>query len=177
MNNNRQESRSIEDVVKMIDSGKLVLPEFQRDFKWSIEKSETLFDSIFQGLFIGSLIISRPKFDLACKGFDLRERGKKSRKPVPRKYEKTEFEQNDIYTLLDGQQRTTAIYRALKGKDVIYIVFHDLQFLSSKECYDNDNNKILVKHEKYIEGFDSSKPKEGEFYIKICDLFTSIDYR
>ena len=64
MNHNTQETRSIEDIVKMIDDGKLVLPEFQRDFKWPLEKTETLFDSIFNNLFIGSLIIFRPKFDL-----------------------------------------------------------------------------------------------------------------
>ncbi|MEJ6686444.1 MAG: DUF262 domain-containing protein [Crocinitomicaceae bacterium] len=96
MNSNTQETRSIEDLVKMIDSNKLVLPEFQRDFKWPIEKSETLFDSIFQDLFIGSLIISRPKFELACKGFDLRERGKSSRKPIPKLYKVEDFEQKDI---------------------------------------------------------------------------------
>lgn len=176
MNSNTQETRSIEDLVKMIDSKKLVLPEFQRDFKWPIEKSETLFDSIFQDLFIGSLIISRPKFELACKGFDLRERGKSSRKPVPKLYTVEEFDQNDIYTLLDGQQRATSIYRALKGKDVIHLIFRDVDTLMSSKFYDNENDKILVKYDQYIEGFDSSKPKEGEFYLKICDLYTSIDY-
>jgi hypothetical protein len=176
INSNTQETRSIEDLVKMIDSKKLVLPEFQRDFKWPIEKSETLFDSIFQELFIGSLIISKPKFDLTCKGFDLRERGKSSRKPVPKLYKTEEFDQNGIYTLLDGQQRATAIYRALKGKDVIHLIFKDIDTLMSSKFYDADNDQILIKHDQYIEGFDSSKPKEGEFYLKICDLYTSIDY-
>lgn len=176
MNSNTQETRSIEDLVKMIDSEKLVLPEFQRDFKWPIEKSETLFDSIFQGLFIGSLIISRPKFDLACKGFDLRQRGTSSRKPIPKLYKVEEFDQKDIYTLLDGQQRATALYRALKGKDVIHLIFKDIETLMSEEFYDAANDQILIKYDQYIEGFDSSKPKEGEFYLKICDLYTATDY-
>ena len=177
MNSNTQETRSIEDLIKMIEADKLVLPEFQRDFKWPIEKCETLFDSIFQDLFIGSLIISRPKFDLACKSFDLRERGKSSRKPIPREYTKDEFEQNDIYTLLDGQQRATSIYRALKGKDVIHVIFKNIDTLLSENYYDKNSQKILVKYDEYIEGFDSSKPKDGEFYLRICDLYTSIDYR
>ena len=46
MDENSQETRSIEDLMKMIDAGKLVLPEFQREFKWPIEKTVTLFDSI-----------------------------------------------------------------------------------------------------------------------------------
>lgn len=177
MNTNTQETRSIEDIVKMIDAGKLLLPEFQRDFKWPIEKSETLFDSIFQDLFIGSLIVSRPKFDLACKSFDLRVRGKSSRKPVPKLYSATDFEQQDIYTLLDGQQRATSIYRALKGKDIIHVIFKDIDTLLSKEFYDFKEQKILVSYEKYIEGFDSSKPRDGEFHLSISDLYTSLDYR
>lgn len=177
MQSNFQDTKSIEDIIKMIDDNKLLLPEFQRDFKWPIEKSETLFDSIFQDLFIGSLIVSRPKFDLACKGFDLRERGKSSRKPIPKLYTEQDFEQNDIYTLLDGQQRTTSIYRALKGKDIIHIIFKDIDTLISPDFYDYEKEEIKVNYEKYIEGFDSSKPKNGEFHIAINDLYKSIDYR
>jgi hypothetical protein len=177
MQTNTQETRSIEDIIKMIDTGKLVLPEFQRDFKWSIEKSETLFDSIFQDLFIGSLIVSKPKFDLACKGFDFRERGSKKHKPKPKLMTSEDFELNDIYTLLDGQQRTTAIYRSLKGMDVIYIIFKDIDTLLSKDYYDYQSNHIKVKYDEYIEGFDSIQPKKGTFYLRICDLFSSMDYR
>lgn len=175
MNNSQQETRSIRDVVSMIDKNKLVLPEFQRDFKWPLEKSEVLFDSIFQDLFIGSLIISRPKFSLACKGFDTRERGKSSRKPKPENYEATRFENESIFTLLDGQQRVTSIYRALKGFDVIYLIFRDVNDITSDEFYDINEKKIVTHHEKYIEGFDSSKPKSDEFFVRICDLYTAIE--
>ena len=177
MQTNTQETKSIEDIIKMIETDKLVLPEFQRDFKWPIEKTETLFDSIFQDLFIGSLIVSKPKFDLACKGFDFRERGSKKHKPKPKLMTAEYFELNDIYTLLDGQQRTTAIYRALKGMDVIYIIFKDIDTLLSNDFYDYQTNHIKVKYDEYIEGFDSVQPKNDVFYLRICDLFSSMDYR
>jgi hypothetical protein len=177
MQTNTQETRSIEDIIKMIDNGKLVLPEFQRDFKWPIEKTETLFDSIFQDLFIGSLIVSKPKFELACKGFDFRERGSKKHKPKPKLMTSDDFESNDIYTLLDGQQRTTAIYRALKGMDIIYVIFKDIDTLLSKEYYDYQSNSIKVKYDEYVEGFDTVKPKDDVFYLRICDLFSSMDFR
>jgi hypothetical protein len=177
MQTNTQETRSIEDIIKMIDTDKLVLPEFQRDFKWPIEKTETLFDSIFQDLFIGSLIVSKPKFDLACKGFDFRERGSKKHKPKPKLMTSEDFELNDIYTLLDGQQRTTAIYRALNGMDVIYIIFKDIDTLLSNEFYDYKTSQIKVKYDEYIEGFDSVQPKNDIFYLRICDLYSSMDFR
>ena len=128
----------------------------------AFRESEVLFDSIFQDLFIGSLIISRPKFELACKVFDLRERGKSSRKPVPQNFSAQKFETEDIYTLLDGQQRVTSIYRALKGKDIIYLIFRDIIEITSDEFYNLNDKKILVDHEKYIEGFDS-KPNQRTF--------------
>lgn len=177
MKTNTQETRSIEDIIKLIDNGKLLLPEFQRDFKWPIEKSETLFDSIFQNLFIGSLIVSKPKFDLVCKGFDLRERGSKSRKPERKLITEADFEQNDLYTLLDGQQRTTSIYRALKGQDTIYLIFKDFETLLSDEYYNKTEKKVLVSFEKYIEGFDSIKPKENIFYLKLSDLYLYMNHR
>ena len=177
MQENKQVTRSIEDLVKMIDSEKLVLPEFQRDFKWPIEKTETLFDSIFQDLFIGSLIISKPKFDLACKGFDFRPRGSKKHKPRAKDIYAIDFEHKDIYTLLDGQQRTTAMYRALKGVDIIYIIFKDIDTLLSQDYYDYQNRKVKVKYDEYIEGFDSVQPKENVFYLRVSDLYSSMDYR
>lgn len=177
MNHNTQETRSIEDIVKMIDDGKLVLPEFQRDFKWPLEKTETLFDSIFNNLFIGSLIISRPKFDLACKAFDIRPRGSRAHKPKERQYLSNEFEENDIYTLLDGQQRTTSIYRALKGKDFLYIIFKDLDELSNPEWYDEEEEVVKVSYTEYIEGFSTSIPRDGEFYLRVCDLYDARDHR
>jgi len=177
MQTNSQEFRSIEDIIRMIDNGKLLLPEFQRDFKWPIEKTETLFDSIFQDLFIGSLIVSKPKFDLACKNFDFRPRGLRKNKPRPKLMTSNDFELNDIYTLLDGQQRTTAIYRALKGMDVVYIIFRDISTLLSTDFYNYNNKAIKVKYDEYVEGFDTVKPKEDIFYLRICDLYTSMDFR
>lgn len=128
-------------------------------------------------MFIGSLIISKPKFDLACKGFDFRERGSKKHKPRPKQMSADDFEQNDIYTLLDGQQRTTAIYRALKGLDIIYIIFKDIDTLLSKDYYDYQSNHVKVKYDDYVEGFDSVQPKDNVFYLRVCDLFSSMDYR
>ena len=177
MSTNTQETKSIEDILKMIDSGKLLLPEFQRNFMWPLEKTETLFDSIFQDLFIGSLIIAKPKFDLACKKFDLRERGSRKWRPLPELKTSAFFEVNDVYTLLDGQQRTTALYRALNGHDIIYILFKDVHTLASDEYYDQSTSTIKVKYEDYIAGFDSNKPNENTFYLRVSDLYKSINSR
>jgi hypothetical protein len=175
MTENNQETRSIAEIIKLIGIDKLTLPEFQRDFKWPIEKSVALFDSLNRNLFIGSLIIAIPKFDLACKGFDLRPRGSKKHKPKPALIEQTKFEKRGIYTLLDGQQRTTAIYRALLGIDEIYYWFKPFDTLTSNEFYDPKSRKVQKTLEDYIEYVDTKQPKEQVLSIKIGDLYSSID--
>ncbi|MBH0048421.1 DUF262 domain-containing protein [Pseudoalteromonas sp. NZS11_1] len=177
MSENTQETRSIEDLIKLIESEKLLLPEFQRNFKWPIEKTVTLFDSFNRNLFIGSLILARPKFDLACKKFDIRERGSKNHRPKPTLIKKESFEQNDWHTLLDGQQRATSIYRALLGVDNIYYWFQPFSVLSSDEFYDKKENKSKVSLEKYISNVDLKPPKDDVLYIKVSDLYKSLDGR
>ncbi len=170
-------TKSIEELITMYDNGKLLLPEFQRDFKWPLEKSETLFDSIFKDLFIGSLILSKPQFDLACKKLDLRERGSKKRRPIPEKYTVQQFEIDDIYTILDGQQRVTSIYRTLKGPDVVNLLFKDIDTLLSDEYYDYQNKKVKVGYDDYVDGFDSSKPDEKTLFISLKDLYEARNNR
>ena len=172
-------SLSIEDIIKSIDDKKLLLPEFQRDFKWPLEKTEVLFDSIFQNLFIGSLIISEPKFDLACKGIDMRLRGSKKHKPKEELKTKAQFELEEVKCLLDGQQRVTSIYRALKGPDHIYVVFEDINELKQNEWYDPVKKVPKVLPEDYILSFHSHKdesalPKTQNFYILLKDLYNHI---
>lgn len=173
MQGTQSQTKSIEDIVKLIQEGKLLLPEFQRDFKWPIEKSETLFDSIFQDLFIGSLIVSKPKFDLACKSFDERSRGSRNRKPKPKLYTVKDFEDKDIYTLLDGQQRITSIYRALLGIDEIFMVFKNVDELKTPNIYNQITKEVVGGYYNVIEGFDSTRPREQKFYLSISNLYNA----
>lgn len=174
---NTQQTSSIDSLIDKIERGQLVLPEFQRDFKWPAEKTSTLFDSINRNLFIGSLIISRPKFPLACKKFDMRERGSKAHKPKPKDYTVEQFETQDIYTLLDGQQRTTAIYRAIKGIDALYYCFQPIDVLSSEKFYNRDEEESLVSLEEYIEYVDLKPPKDNVLHIRVSDLYEYRDKR
>lgn len=175
MSENNQDTKSIAEIVKLIKSDKLTLPEFQRDFKWPLEKSVALFDSLNRNLFIGSLILAIPKFDLACKGFDTRPRGSTRNKPKPEFKYKKEFESKGIYTLLDGQQRTTAIYRALLGIDILYYWFKDFDTLCSKDYYNKKEKKIERTLEDYIDCVDLKLPTDEIMSVKVGDLYACMD--
>ena len=167
-----QKTRSLEAILKQVKNDELVLPEFQREFVWEIEKSVTLFDSIFRNLFIGSLIISKPEFPLACKGFDFRPRGSKKHKPKVRSYKKADFD-SGVFALLDGQQRTSSLCRALEGVDEIFVIFKSIKELKGSE-YWNSVEGCVRENEliNFIEGFDTKKPKTHDrFYVKISDFY------
>lgn len=116
---------SISTVITEAQDKKLMLPEFQRPFVWTIEQSKDLFDSLTRGIFIGTFVLAKPQFDLSCRAIDIRPRaGKGSRAKVDHVYYQiNDFEAQKTYVVLDGQQRITSLYRVLKGDDKIYFIF------------------------------------------------------
>ena len=86
-----------------IDRGRLKIPQFQRDFVWPIKKSASLLDSIVKEYPIGSFIFWKTKDRLRS----VRDIGGITL-PEP---ESGDF----VNYILDGQQRVTSIYAAMKG--------------------------------------------------------------
>jgi len=131
-----QRTESIKSLVGLVSDKRIVLPEFQRDFVWEDVKTYDLFDSLIRDIFIGSLIYGIPSFELTVREIDNRpRRGKGSR----RKLKLTDFSQAEVNKkikteefrlLLDGQQRTTALYRALKGIDSVWITIKNREEMS-----------------------------------------------
>ncbi len=141
---NNASTESIIEIVRGIDAGNIALPEFQRDFVWDTERTYDLFDSLIKDVFIGSIIYGIPSFALSVRELDDRPRkGTGSR----RKLKTTYFTDEEIRTqtlaksfkmVLDGQQRITSIYRALKGIDNVWFVFR-----SFDELTEEDQNKRM----------------------------------
>lgn len=104
---------TIDKIVRWIDTGKLALPDFQRDFVWSPGKVAELLDSVSRGWPIGSLLLLDGPQPFKPKGIDS---GPGLRGNV------------QIY-VLDGQQRVTALYHAVADVSpvVYYIDFNALE--------------------------------------------------
>lgn len=122
------DTESIIGIVEMIESGNIALPEFQRDFVWDITRTYDLFDSFTKDVFIGSIIYGIPSFSLTIREIDNRPRiGAGSRQKLKSTYLtqediKSRVAVNNFKLVLDGQQRITSIYRALKGIDSVWII-------------------------------------------------------
>jgi len=100
-------SANYNDLITDISRGKIKIPQFQRDFVWSVQKSAALLDSVIKGYPIGTLIF-----------WDTKDRLRSVRHlgniefPLPEDGETVSF-------VLDGQQRLTSLFAALKGHTIV----------------------------------------------------------
>ena len=86
-----------------IDSGRIKLPMFQREFVWEKEQSSRLIDSILKGFPIGTFILWKTREEL------------RSYKDVGN-HQLPEIPKGDyVQYILDGQQRITSLYAIRKG--------------------------------------------------------------
>jgi len=100
------QTRTFSSLIAEIEKGQIKIPQFQRDFVWSIQKSAGLIDSILKGYPIGTFIFWKTKDRLRS----VRDLGSQSL-PEPEKGESVDY-------VLDGQQRLTSLYACLKGVSI-----------------------------------------------------------
>ncbi len=133
MNDNQSQTESIFNLIKGIDSRTVMLPEFQRDFRWEMDRTYDLFDSLIREIFIGTVIYGKPSFGMTLREIDARPRkGRGSNaKLVTHAVSNEEMRQRsqtqNLRIVLDGQQRITSVYRAVKGHDKVFLIIRDLR--------------------------------------------------
>lgn len=99
----KPESYTLEDVIKSIDRGDYRIPRFQRNYVWKTPEVMKLIDSLLHEFPIGSIILWETKNELS----EIKNLGGID---IPKK-------DAGRYTsyVIDGQQRLTSLYFALKG--------------------------------------------------------------
>ena len=99
-------ARALSYIIHEIDRGSVKLPQFQRDFVWSKDKSAHLMDSLLKGFPIGTFILWKTDEQLRS----IRNLGGVELPPTP--------EGDSVLYVLDGQQRLTSLFATLKGLSV-----------------------------------------------------------
>src|SRR5438105_104151 len=74
MKETQSQTESLLEIVKGIDARSIMLLEFQRDFRWELEQTYDLFDSLIREIFIGTLIYGKPSFGMTLREIDQRPR-------------------------------------------------------------------------------------------------------
>lgn len=106
MNQPEPQTKSLSSLINDIETGLLKIPQFQRDFVWRKQKSAKLLDSIVKGYPIGTFIIWKTKESLRS----VREIGGAVLPQTP--------EGDFTQYVLDGQQRLTSLFAAMKALQV-----------------------------------------------------------
>ena len=102
----KHEALKISDLIENYRAGKVVIPEFQRDYVWKPSKAALLLDSLYQGFPISSLLLWQSDETV------------KNRPNVP-----NPSRTSQVNWLIDGQQRVRTLEKIFTG-DEIEVVFH-----------------------------------------------------
>lgn len=131
MNDTQSQTESLLEIVRGIQNQAIMLPEFQRDFRWELDQTYDLFDSLIRDIFIGTIIYGKPSFGMTLREIDRRPRkGKGANAALQTTSLSTQeivrlAQTKNLRIVLDGQQRITSIYRAIVGLDNVYIILRD----------------------------------------------------
>jgi hypothetical protein len=165
------QTRTFSSLVGEIEKGQIKIPQFQRDFVWTMQKSAGLIDSIIKGYPIGTFIFWRTKERLRS----VKDLGKQVL-PDPEQGELVDY-------VLDGQQRLTSLFASLRGitltredgrEDDFSKIFIDLNAEESEQIVITDlegkNEKCLISILQLLTGdfmLLASYPQEYHEKLKI----------
>ncbi|MCS7229979.1 MAG: DUF262 domain-containing protein [Candidatus Kryptonium sp.] len=126
----------VSELINEVYNGSIVLPDFQRSFIWEPEDVKELLVSVLGGYFIGSMLLmefsgDKSEFPFATRFIEGVEEINPDVKKQP---------QRTVKILLDGQQRTTALFYALYEPDIPL-----KNRKGSYKFYLNLNKKVLNK--------------------------------
>lgn len=102
----RDTGYSLNHLVEDIRVGRIGLPDIQRPFVWSASKTRDLFDSMYRGYPVGTLMFWETGAEVGTRQIGL---GDVQRAPQ--------------LLVVDGQQRLTALYSVLTGSEVLTKTF------------------------------------------------------
>lgn len=100
----------VRDIVADYRSGRLVIPEFQREYVWKRSRAPKLIDSLYRGFPVSILLLWTSEELTRAR----RREPKPSRAGL-------------VSWLIDGQQRVITLSRIQSGDEGIDVVFHPEQ--------------------------------------------------
>ncbi|MFP6175755.1 DUF262 domain-containing protein [Helicobacter pylori] len=183
--------KSIKEVVDELNV-RYFLPDIQREYVWlkkaDEKKIEQLFDSILRGYPIGSFLFWKlQKEDIAKSdeqdsdklNFQLYQfiTNYDERKPHNEKIRIEQIKRDDLYIVLDGQQRLTSLYIGLKGTRTLKKknarndnpnAYEEKRLYLNLKCQPNMDNP----EDNYQFEFHAQKPENDEkhWWFRVGDI-------
>ena len=164
------ERKSIANTIEEIDSRRIMLPSIQRKYVWEESQITKLMDSIMCGYPFGTFLFWKVKKAVVNeKGYpmyefikDYHERDMFKNPHVAQPFSLAPENKDDtLYAILDGQQRLTSLYIALKGS---------LSKKIPKKRWDNPD--AFPKKELYFNLLSEKKNEDDEIRYEFKFLTT-----
>lgn len=151
----------LEELLDTVEDGSAALPEFQRDFDWSDADVVSLLATLLSDWPAGSLLLmtGRPEF-FETRGFE----------DGPKLSDKIR------YVVLDGQQRLTALFHAIRGRgDVVFVIEAEKLLGSNVSAEDIEEAIRLVPREVWRRDYDLNR-QGRELLVPLHELRTASDF-
>lgn len=145
-------------IIRGIDEGRIALPEFQRDFDWDQKRIVSLLTSVARRWPIGTLLVVQGE-RLSDLGW-----GRRALEGAPHL-------NSPNMLVLDGQQRLTALYHAIRddvSEDVYYC--HIARVLEREELDDDDI--VSDKKSRFQKEYPDKSAEAAHGIIRISSLFS-----
>jgi Protein of unknown function DUF262 len=119
----------VKQLIEDYRSGRIVIPEFQRDYVWRKSKAPKLVDSLYRGFPISSLLLWQSSEETRSRRVD----------PRPKRASAMNW-------LIDGQQRVITLARTMSGDQGIEVVFNAKEdaFGLANAATRNDSNWVRI---------------------------------
>ncbi len=156
----RDVSYTLDHLVGEIRHGNIALPDIQRPFVWNNRKVRDLFDSLYRGYPVGTLMFWETGADVGARQVGGGDNDKVARLLV-----------------IDGQQRLTSLYTVLTGKPVLTKLFNEKQvriaFCPAQEAFEVTNAAIR-KNPEFIPDItslwrDEYRPTVRSFLARLAE--------
>lgn len=151
----------LEDLLNSVADGTAVLPAFQRDFDWSDSDVISLLATLISDWPAGSLLLmnGRPEF-FQIRGFE----------------DGPDLAENVRYVVLDGQQRLTALFKALRGMgDSVFALDAKALADSPGSAEDVEECIKLVSRAKWRKEYDLARQSQ-ERLVPLFVLKSASDF-
>lgn len=148
------QQRKLSDLLYEMETGKLQVPRFQRNFVWPLSKTRRLLDSMYKEFPIGTFFLWRAPSGSPLLSRPLTELG------IPEPQRGAE-----VFYILDGQQRLTSLFVTLKGQKLDSRNYGRISIdLETATRYDRNQE----------DGFDEDifvyRSGDNRRYVAVCDL-------
>ena len=173
---------TIEKTIREIQANKYVLPAIQREFVWSAEQIEKIFDSLVRGYPIGSFLFWKVQPDRVADFQFYRfmdryhERDYRHNEPI------NLINGQEITAVLDGQQRLTALNIGLNGwyaYKLPYYWWSSDQAFPKRELYLNlmqPADTIDYEYEfKFLRESDLTNTDGTKYWFRVADILKYAD--